>query len=55
MARKIICPECGQELTPSQVRAHLTSHWGQVCPDSGKFPEAAARYRELEAAMKGGD
>jgi len=47
LAKKIECPECGESLRPEQVKGHLAYHWGLVCPEAEKFPEAARRYRAL--------
>lgn len=50
---EIRCPECGEMLRKEQVPAHLRMHWGDVCPDRGKYPEAAARYTLLSRMGRG--
>ena len=48
MAKTTICRECGQELRPEQIQAHLSMHWGLTVPDPKRCKEAHSRYMHLK-------
>lgn len=55
MAKKIICPECGEELNVAQIPGHISMHWGSEPIDKDKFPEAYRRIHILLDAAEGGN
>lgn len=51
MAKTITCIECGEKLTPKQIQAHLSTHWGLKVPDRVHCREAYERYMHLQEFM----
>jgi len=51
MPKKVVCPECGQDIPDGQIGGHMLSHWG-TCPEKIKYPEAHERFMFLYEAAK---
>lgn len=51
MGKKVICPECKEDVTEQSVIGHAVSHWGGE-PERIKYPEAWERFKELYEAAK---
>lgn len=46
------CPECGVELRPEQVQAHVFYHWGNYIPNAETEKQALSRMAELISFME---
>jgi len=52
---KLICPECGKDLTGHNPWAHALDHWPEAIPNPSINKEAVRRQKLLiDMAKKGG-
>ncbi len=46
---KMVCPECGADLTNQSPRKHALGHWNEQIPDDPRYVEARHRQALLYA------